>query len=896
MKKVKSIVFSVLALTIAAFMIFSTACSQNSGNSDVAVKLTADKATLDSTNANDVATLNVSVTGASDTTYTITTSDDNVLEVFDGNKIRAKKQVAADTIVIVTATANANKKKSASIAITVTATQIKVSVSIDKNVLDSTSGKNDTATFTVTVTGASDTTYTITTSDDSVLAVDGNKITVKKEIAIDKFVNVTATANADKTKSQSVTIKVKAPIIEGQVGDLTSEKIQALGNENITVSGIVTDHYEDLNASYNSGKKVSEFKVEMSGDKWNSSWNRQGSSIHTVNHYRRGEAEVKYTDIDGKIKNGHALQEAYVDKNNQIALRSIKDYRSIVYAWEAQHYWNHLGQLDVNKFEYDPAADNYEYKINLQSEDDVFLMAYFAQSLTPLLNPNNEYFVKFRLILNENGEIAGAYGRTSTVYDGGETDDPKNASYLEYTEVELTFSNVGTTVATDPAPYTVDEDDAANIAVLQSALDNMAAATSYQFKAVDNSTKAPSTDTSEYSYESLNGSGSLKTPTGTMLPLGDYTSATGPVGVQGWVTPEVILLAKTGKYSASMDDKLYHTEYSGYKQMTNEYYEYFEYATAKTDNVVTDSFFQGKRRTYGNIADTLPNFDFSADMFTCTNANKKTGLYTYELLNTVITREIASAGSPVEGNYGYDSPEAVVTIVVDANNNVVKSFSFPYNMNDNYYGTYDVTYSNVGSGALPYSNLFDNYVARVWRESWNLFETKYYYPDHSSYYFDKDGNKVWYSGVENAEVAMKAVYGEDGYAKLPQPGVLMKVFGDLIYGPFFDWKETGTDASGNTIYVDYFSINTESSVYDENSQIDEATYNSLIEQLKTELAKTENGGYMFDSANSRTDGGTTGRQDRYVTLYNDKIQIVIWNNFTRNFSIYFYPAGTWTLK
>lgn len=772
---------------------------------------------------------------------------------------------------------------------------IEVSVTASKSELDSTAGANDSATITVTVTGAKDATYTISVSDDTVLKVEGNTVTVLKEIGLDAYHTVTATSNADKNKSGTVTFLVKAPKKEGQVGDLTSAKIQALGEASLTITGEVVDHYTDFNASYNNKDNKYDFDVQLSDGKWNGSWKIKDSSLTNEKSYRRGENTIKYTDIDGKTKTGHELLETYVDKHNTAATKTVKDYLSIPVAWEAQHLWNHIGQLDVNKFTYDVDTESYAYGIDLNSSDDLFLMAYLTASLNPMLDPSTEFFNVFRLILDDSGAITGAYARTEILYDGGATTEAKDASSMSYSEITFTFSNVGSTTVADPSVYEADNEQ--DSAMLQNALDNMANAKSYEFQAIDHATRAPSTDDGDYSLESATASSSsVKTAVGTTLPLYNHTSATGTVGMRGWVTESVILLAETGKYSYSMDDKLYHTEYSGYKQINSEYYERFEYAYTKTDGVITDSFFQGQERVYGNISSILPDFDFSADMFICTNRNTKKGEATFELLNTVVTRDISMSGSPYEGAYGYDSTEAVVTIVVDTNNNTIKSFEFPYNISDNYYGTYEVRFSKVGTAELPYDNLFDNYVERVWRSTWDLFETKYYYPTHKNHYYDTDGSMHYYSGIENAGTAMKAVYGDKGYKSLPSPEVFMKVFGDGVFGPFFSYKQIGTDASENPIYNDWFSVNMSTDKYDENSMVDDATYEEIINQLKTELAKKENGGFIYDSANSRTDGGTTGRQDRYVTMYNDDIQVVIWNNYTKNFSVTFYKAGTWTLS
>ena len=111
----------------------------------------------------------------------------------------------------------------------------------------------------------------------------------------------------------------------------------------------------------------------------------------------------------------------------------------------------------------------------------------------------------------------------------------------------------------------------------------------------------------------------------------------------------------------------------------------------------------------------------------------------------------------------------------------------------------------------------------------------------------------------------------------------------MIFGPFFDWRST--EENGVTVYTDYFSINVQSSEYDENSRI--TNYDEIINELITGLQEQ---GYTLDAANTDTSGGETGLRDRYVTLTKGNIEIVITNNHTKHISIYFYHLGDWILK
>ena len=87
------------------------------------------------------------------------------------------------------------------------------------------------------------------------------------------------------------------------------------------------------------------------------------------------------------------------------------------------------------------------------------------------------------------------------------------------------------------------------------------------------------------------------------------------------------------------------------------------------------------------------------------------------------------------------------------------------------------------------------------------------------------------------------------------------------------------------------NINTRSDKFDENSQV--TNYDEIISALREALEKE---GFKYSVENSDTTGGDTGRSDRYVCFIKGDVQIVVWNNFTQNFSIYFYKTGDWKLR
>lgn len=79
--------------------------------------------------------------------------------------------------------------------------------------------------------------------------------------------------------------------------------------------------------------------------------------------------------------------------------------------------------------------------------------------------------------------------------------------------------------------------------------------------------------------------------------------------------------------------------------------------------------------------------------------------------------------------------------------------------------------------------------------------------------------------------------------------------------------------------------------FDENAKI--LNFDEIIEVLGEELEKL---GFQLSIANTDTSGGELGQSNRYVGYVNEDIQIVIENNHTKYFWIYFYKTGEWTLK
>lgn len=769
----------------------------------------------------------------------------------------------------------------------VTPDNVQITISAEKDTIES----GEEVALTVTVTGTKNTAYTYSITENGAAVdyavVENDKLKLTKEVTIDKFITVTATSTADIYKSASKTFTVKAPIVEGKVGDLTSDLIKEIAGSNITITGIVTDYYKDFNNKRNDKTTEYEMTVMMEEGKWSGSFNPKENPDGVISDtYLKGEKDgVKgpvYTDesYNQFVEVGHALEYEYVNKHNEVTRAQVKDYVSVPSIWEYQHLWNHLGQLNVNKFTYD--AENQVYKYNYATTEDAYLMTYFAISLTPMLS-TSETLVDFYFKI-ENGHITQILGQTVTLYDGSTDTDPQDASYMSYTTVALNITNIGTTKIPAATAYEAPE----NADKLTTALTNMAALNNYSFKAIDTTTQAPSTDSSDYELDSVSNVSVKAARRANEEEEGmifyNYTSATSPlgsgnVGTYGYITEDAVVLETTTKYSATMDGKDYKVEYTGYKKTSDETYDYFEFNSTKSVEL-NKTVFQGKKKYYGTIKNVLPDFDFSANVFKFVSSKQdgsKT-YYTFELREASITRDFALAVSAY--NYAEDGErdnQYKTTITVDSEGHVVQTV-YTYNVNDTYYGYVTTTYGNFETTTLE-DGLFDEYVERTISKDWKDYDVKYYHPTFSTLVTEE----------VKADVVFKKYV--KNYNKLPNPYVFFTIFGDNVSGPFFDYKNNGTDE--NPEYIQWLSITVNTDDCDENKQVSEETFQEIKAQFDTEFAKL---GYTLDMNNTDLSGGKTGRSDYYLCYTNGDVQIVIQHNHTRFFWVDFYPVGEWSLK
>ena len=796
-------------------------------------------------------TLSVNVVGLENKGIAWVVSDNTLVKV-DNNVLSVLQEVNADTEVTVKAISVENnnvydekkiivKAPSSFGAITITTSQDTIS-------------EGETVMVSALVTGLKDVNYTWKVSHEDLVKIENGQLTLIGSVKIDTNVTITATATADESVFKSKTILVKAPIIQGQVGELTTDVLNEIANQSITFGGVLTDYYTDFNNSFNNSTNQYDMLVMMADGRWYGSWNVKGNTSNIVSdNYRRGSVDG-LQDQYGNV--GHALERLYINKNNEVSASVVKDYLSIPAIWEAQHLWNHLGNLKVTDFVYNADDEIYTYTVNPNDVDGLYLMTYLSYCLTPLLE-DTLASVSFKI---ENGHITKVILRTELLYYGSDTQEEADA--MSYTEVELVPSNIGTTVVPEPVKYETPE----NAAILSQALQNMQQLDNYKYKAKDTTTYAPSGDSGDYEISTASKSDVVK------AAVHNYQSSVGEVGEVGYITKDAILIENTGKYSYSLDDKLYHTEYYGYKQNNDGTYDEFEYQSSVGALV-------GTRKVKGSLSDILPNFDFSADIFEFVGT-KGTGdslVYQFKLKAVDVTRDLALAVSM--HSYAEDAEKSSSkTFSIDVNKDgYIVSTSYAYNLSDVYYGNITTTYSDFNSVELA-ADTFNSYVPRAWRTSWDQYVCKYFQPTHT-------GN----SYEENALTAFTHVFGEE-VKNLPSPQVFLEVFDDMIYGPFFDWR-TSTDELGNEIFKDYISINVQSSEFDENSVI--TNYEELMNELITALQEE---GYTLDSANTDMSGGETGLRDRYVTMTKGDIQIVVSNNRTKHLSIYFYHLGDWILK
>ena len=860
----KSIFKKILMLLLVLCVFTAVSCSDEKTPEEVNITITASKTTVQKGDTIDFA---VEVTGTENKGYSWNISDMSLITIDISLKGTVLKNVSSKTDVIITVTSAADSTKSDTIVITVEpfgSTDVKLpkmSITASKTKVV----KGDVVEFDVVVENSEDTAYTLSSSNTEYVTISENKATVIKEPAVlDLAVTITATLVSNPAVTASTSITIKAPVVEGQVGELTTDMLLAVGNPSITVTGKLTDYYEDFKNAGNNTIQSYDMTVMMEEGAWFGSWNIEGNPNAALQDvYRMGE-ETGVEDQFGNV--GHAFLKSFINKDNEVENKKQIDYLSIPVVWEAQHLWNHLGNLNISKFVYD--AENKVYFYDHQNDmEDLYLLTYLSYCLTPLLS---DTLVEVYLIV-ENGQITKLIGQTETILQYGA--DASEIDARSYTRIELSFSNIGTTVVPNPTPFAAPE----NADILSQAIKNMAALENYTFKVKDVTTSAPSTDEGDYSIESVNATSKMTNAVNeesSTSGVKNYTSSVGEVGRVGYVTKDAVLYQDTGKYNYTMDGKNFHVSYTGLKQNPDNTYEEFAYSTdTKT--------LTGTKLHNGTLADVMPGFDFSANVFEFVKQETKNGVtyYTFQLREDAITRDIALELCAYSyADDAYASANTKTKIVVSDAGYIVESI-FPYSLvSGTYLGHCTTTYGKFNETSLP-EGTFNGYIPREIKTSWSDYLMKYYHPGFTTNTPDVD---------ITSDVVIEEIFGQDA-SLIPAPTVFIKLFGDNISGPFYDWKEIGTDADGNPINRAHFSITTTVSEYDENGNVDQEAFNEFANVI---IAALQNEGFTLDMANSQF----VSRNNRYICMINDDVQIVIENNGTKYFWITFYVTGDWTLN
>lgn len=764
-----------------------------------------------------------------------------------------------------------------------------------------------TMSLSATVTGTDNTAVTWKVSDPVTLRItdDGVVSVLSEPEILNKLVTITATSVADTRAYATKTITVLAPKKSGQVGYLTTALLEKISGDNLTVSGTVTDKYVDTHISANNRTNVYNMSVKMEDGKWSGAWNSQGGNTLNDTYYKGTRSDVKYTvtDIDGNVleslDDGHSIEKEIVTKDNEVTRKTITDYMSRPVAWESQHYWNHLSSfnnlINDTKITYDPDdPTRYEYNLNENNSEEFFLMAYLAQSLTPMLDSSTEWFRTVVFVLDDAHEnIVSVQAQTNPSYSGVVTDQQgniKDYDTMQVCEVNLSFSEIGTTAIESKKAYDAPD----NADKLISALNKMKAATSYVFEAEEKATYEAMPDDGDYSVDFSSA------PVLNAARDGDatftyndnpynYKSASGTVGLRGYITPDAAIIARTGKYSSGMDDKLYHTEYTGYRQFDGYYEEFAYYAKTKKENnvsVIDKQGMQGTKRISGSyVQKVLPKFDFSANLFKFAGSSGSgdNAQYRFVLQEADITRDIAKEISmhsyADDGNP--DSANAL-TITVDGNGNLI-STSFPYEITTAY-GVITTKYAHINSTAIDLEKIDTNYIERGAMASWGDYEMKLYRDANGEYERDADNMVI----DPDAATAIQSIFGAKA-GNVPAPTVFKSVFEDYISGPFYE--DDKKEINGQEKYVRYMSLKAEATVHDENMQLPD----EMFAPYHTKIVEAMNAAGL-DPVPSKTDvtGGKTGYSDRVMVFANDNITIRVENNHTKWFDFEIYLTEDYT--
>lgn len=728
----------------------------------------------------------------------------------------------------------------------------------------------------------------LSVSDNKLASVSGNNVSIISTPEYTSLLTITASLkdypSVTRERKYYVSAAEKEGEVKGKDGNvLTGDLIKEIGNASITASGTVTDVFIDTNNSANNDKTVYQSKVMMSDGAWYGEWYADESKNNVVyDNYRKGDsAEYTYVSNEGEVTTGgHALERIYIDKNNTVQRKPESDSMSNVFVWENQHLWNQISDMatDVSgKFIYDGENDVFTYNwyfvennvVIVKDPTDYYLMTYLSYSLTPFLNDTLDS-ISFKM---EDGKITRLLAKT-------ETQTGSNGN-VAYTEVSLGFSDIGTTIVPDPTPYNHEN----NTELLAKAIEKMRNATNYTFNAKEVATTKPTTDPNDYN---MSASASADFPT---------SAKKGTVGVVGRITSDKIFLKRTSEYEQYSDSQ-YWIEYTGYNQVSADKYDYFEYDPSAKKLV-------GTKKYNGTIADLIPQWNFSADVFKWVGSQSVLGsngevleYSKFVLRDSQIMNELAKEFSMhSNAKNTVASSKYQLTILVDLKGNVV-STSYPYTYGS-WFGYVETTYSDIGTTA--FTDEFDGYQERVLPDWKDLSTDDYWYKHTSSlekygcYNPNAEGSDKYHkTGTcdhsANFAKIIKDVYKLEA-SQFISMDTLREIFGDGIYA-FFSYDSEKL-ANGSYHYTDYISLTTQapSEYLDDKGNL-QASFGTFFAKVKSVMEKA---GFTYNSGVSDISGGETGKLDRKMVFSNDKLTIAITNNHTRHCRLYIYNYGDYPI-
>lgn len=880
--------------------------------------------------------------GASDNGgYDVTYSKSGIV-VLVGGYLKVIEAPEQDEQITVTVSLKSNPSVIASKIFTVKAKEegITLKVKSDKSeIKDVKAGEaKDVATITVEKSDPN-AEVTLSVNSEYVRLNDDNTLEIVKEVPYDTMVTVTATLKDDATVTSKASIILRALQVAGSVKganglSLTTDMFSEanLSNPSITAKGVVIDYYKDFVKGADSYENSYTTSVMMNSGKWVGTWyitpaegQDEDDVTKLTDMYVKGGETIKYAydKTTGEFSEGTSMYKVYIGKDNQLVRKLVTTTDSIPVAWENQHLYNPNAHFAVNvekKFEYsekfDLAAYGYEpteysafrYKIAADKAEDWYFATYLSIAFTPMLSDTlNDIYV----IVGKDG-IVGMVAETEHILYGTTTSDgtpieDAEATGESYTLVNIKFSGIGTTVVDDALqPYVGKYENPSNmfettanmaIDALTKALTKMKGAKNYTFFAEDTTTYEPTIN--EDDYQASNAASNASVYSASNATGANEVSSTGKVGRVGYITEDTILFKDTGKYTASMDDKLYHTESSGYKKIDANTYDEVEYSSEL-------GVMHGVKQRKGDFASLIPQFNFSADMFTYKRSAviEGTKIMAFELVlrDPTISKDIA-----VELSMHNNAKNAVASVGstfslwVDENGNLIKSV-YQYDLvSGTYKGYITTTYSGIGTTTID-EEIFDGYVPREIKKSWAEYTNNYCYrilheTSCSKYgcYDEKTGKYNHAGHIGSIEEELKLIFGSDfDVSKVPSPEVFVNIFGDNINAPSYDFSEVEI-ATGEYKYVDMIRGGFSYERSDENAKIYQEDYDKIVSELKTELAKL---GYDYNKTNSNADKNVLEGGSRYVSFVNSEagVQIVIENNFTRYFWFKIIKIGEWTLS